>query len=203
MLPLEPAHAAPERQPGDARVPNDADRTGESVLLRGAVKLLEQRASFDAGCSLRWIDFDRAHAGEVNDHAAVTRREAGDAVAAPADRDHEVALACEADRCDDVLGPSAPRDERRVAVGDRVPDDARGVVVSIAWKDQLAVKIPPKLFKRDRIERLGRRHASLPARRSLSDHPHREPVSSSSAGAAPPGSTREDRRRSVHRARGT
>src|SRR5207245_9765519 len=53
--------------------------------------------------------------------AAVARRETGDAVAPAADRNDEIVLAGEADRRDDVLDTGAPRDERGMAVGHRVP----------------------------------------------------------------------------------
>src|SRR5439155_1649378 len=45
VLWLEAAHATSEREPRDPGVTDDADRTRESVLLRSAVEVLEQRAS--------------------------------------------------------------------------------------------------------------------------------------------------------------
>src|SRR5207244_11692235 len=92
---------------------------------------------------------------EMEDTAAVPRRKAGDAVAPTADHDDEIVLAGEVDRRDDVLDTSAPLDERGMAVGHRVPDDAAGVVLAIARLDQLAAKAIPELFKRGRIETLG------------------------------------------------
>src|SRR5439155_19145557 len=165
VLSLKAAHAASEREPRDAGVPDDADRTREAVLLRGAVELLEKSAALDSRGPPRWIYFNRPHARQIDDHAAVARREAGDAVAPAADRNDEIVLAGEADRCDDVLDTSAPRDERRMAVGHRVPDDAAGVVLAIARLDQLAAKAIPELFKRSRIETLGDGHL-LPLSRS-------------------------------------
>ena len=155
VLSLEAAHAASEREPRDPGVTDDADRTRESVLVRSAVELLEQRASLHSRDPLSWIDLDGPHAREIDDNAAVARRKAGDAVAPTADHDDEIVLAGEVDRRDDVLDTSAPRDERGMAVGHRVPDDAAGVVLAIAGLDQLAAKAIPELFKRGRIETLG------------------------------------------------
>src|SRR5438876_2459450 len=155
VLWLEAAHAASEREPRDPGVTDDADRTRESVLVRSAVELLEQRASLHSRDPLSWIDLDGPHAREIDDNAAVARREAGDALAPAANRNDEIVLAGEADRRDDVHDTSAPRDERGMAVGHRVPDDAAGVVLAIAGLDQLAAKAIPELFKRGRIETLG------------------------------------------------
>src|SRR5207245_1902260 len=173
----------------DPGVTDDADRARESVFLRGAVELLEKGATLDSRGPARWVDLDGPHAREIDDHAAVARRETGDAVAPAADRNDEIVLAGEADRRDDVLDTGAPRDERGMAVGHRVPDDAAGVALTIARLDQLAAKAIPELFKRGRIETLG-------DDRLL-------PFSSSSVEAVPRGSTKADRRRSVHQARGT
>src|SRR3989442_263318 len=162
VLPLEAAHAAAEREPGDARVSDDADRAREPVLLRGAVQLLEEGAAFDSRGPPRRIDFHCAHPGEIDDHAAVARREPGDAVAATAYRDDKVVLARELQGRDDVLDTSAARDERRMAVGDRIPDDARAVVVAIAGENQLTAETLPELVERSAIERLRDRHDSLP-----------------------------------------
>ena len=41
-VPLQAADAAAERQPGDARVADDADRADEAVRLRGDVELAEE-----------------------------------------------------------------------------------------------------------------------------------------------------------------
>ena len=66
VLWLEAAHAASEREPRDPGVTDDADRTRESVLLRSAVELLEQRASLHSRDPLSWIDLDGPHAREID-----------------------------------------------------------------------------------------------------------------------------------------
>ena len=190
MLPLEAAHAAAEREPGDARVSDDADRAREPVLLRGAVQLLEEGAAFDSRGPPGRIDFHCAHSGEIDDHAAVARREPGYAVAATAYRDDKVVLARELQRRDDVVDTSAAGDERRMAVGDGIPDDARAVVVAIAGDNQLTAETLPELFKRSAIERLRDRHDS-------------RPFSAPCVEVAQRGSTKEARRRFGRRARGT
>ena len=120
-----------------------------------AQRVIEKGAALDSCYPLRWIDLDGPHAREIDDNAAVARPEAGDAVAPAANRNDEIVLAGEADRRDDVHDTSAPRDEREMAVGHCVPDDAAGVVLAIAGLDQLAAKAIPELFKRGRIETLG------------------------------------------------
>jgi hypothetical protein len=140
VLPLEAAHAASERQAADACVADDSDRAAEAVFLRGSVQLLEERAAFHFRDPLGWIDFYRAHAREIDHHAAVAGRESGHAVAATADRDDKVVLARETHRHDDILDTRAPRDKRRAPVGDRVPDDPACVVVAIARLDELSAE---------------------------------------------------------------
>ena len=66
VLWLEAAHAASEREPRDPGVTDDADRTRESVLVRSAVELLEQRASLHSRDPLSWIDLDGPHAREID-----------------------------------------------------------------------------------------------------------------------------------------
>src|SRR5437870_507380 len=131
-----------------------ADRTREAVFLRGAVELLEKGAALDSCYPLRWIYFNRPHARQIDDHATVARREAGDAVAPTADRNDEIVLAGEADRCDDVLDTSAPRNERGIAIGDRVPDDAPRVVFAVGGQDQLPAEFLTQVSKRGHIDRL-------------------------------------------------
>src|SRR6185503_7307371 len=48
-LPLQPADAATEREPSDARVADDADRADEAVGLRRHVELAEERAAVCSG----------------------------------------------------------------------------------------------------------------------------------------------------------
>jgi hypothetical protein len=67
----------------------------------------------------------------------------GHAVPAAADRDHEVVIAREAHRRYDVVDAGASRDQRGVAVRDRVPYHPGAVVVGVTWDDELAAKGRP------------------------------------------------------------
>ena len=137
-LALQPAHAAAEREAGNARVGDDADRADELVRLRRVVELGEQRAAADARDAPLGIDVGAAHPREVDHDAVVAGREAGDAVAAAPDGDDELLLAGEAERRDDILVPRRPHDQRRPAIDHAVPDRARGVVARVAGADDLA-----------------------------------------------------------------
>ena len=79
-----------------------------------------------------------AHAGEVDHDPVVAGREPGDAVAAAADRDHELLLARESKCRDDVVDVRRPNDERGPPVGHPVPDRARPVVPGVVREDDLA-----------------------------------------------------------------
>ena len=127
--PLEPADAATERQPGDARVADDADRADEPVLLGRDVELAEQRSAAGASEPPRRVDADVVHPTEVDDEAAVGRRVPDRAVTAAADGDLEVALAAEPDGSDDVVDVRGSDDDGRSSIEHRVPD-APGIVVA-------------------------------------------------------------------------
>ncbi len=124
-------------------MPDDSHRARQPVLLRGPVQLLEERAAIYASCSLGRIDTHVSHPGEVDDDAAVARRETRHAVATTADGDDEVARAREAHRRDDVFDARAAGDDRGMTIGDGVPDGARAVVLGVARKDQLPAEVLP------------------------------------------------------------
>jgi hypothetical protein len=61
-------------------------------------------------------------------------------VPAAANGDHEILLACEEDRDNDVVDRCASRDQRRPAIDDRVPYAARLVVVGGVGTHDLALE---------------------------------------------------------------
>jgi len=75
-------------------------------------------------------------------------------VAAAADRDDEIVLAGEAHRRHGVLDTSASRNERGIAIGDRVPDDAPRVVFAVGRQDQLPAEFLTQVSKRGHIDGL-------------------------------------------------
>src|SRR6185369_14241068 len=101
---LEAADSPAKRQPGDAGVPNDADRTDEAVLLRCDVELAEERAAVRPGSPGPRIHLDAAHRRHVDEESAVRATQSGGAVPAGPDRDLEVVLARETDRGRDLVG---------------------------------------------------------------------------------------------------
>jgi hypothetical protein len=137
VLALEPPHAAAEREAGDARVRDDTDRADEPDRLRLTVELAEERAAVHPGRALGGVDAHAVHPRQVDHDPVVAGREAGDAVAAAADRDRELLLAGEADRSGDVGCARGAGDELRVAVDHPVPDDACLVVAGVVAADDL------------------------------------------------------------------
>ena len=73
-LPLQPAHAAPERQSRDARMGDDTDGTDEPERLRLVVELLEQSTTVCTRCPPLGIDLYAAHPREVDDDPIVAGR---------------------------------------------------------------------------------------------------------------------------------
>ncbi len=135
---LEPADAATERQPGDARVADDPDRADEPMLLRRDVERAEERPAAGPSESPLRVDADGVHPSEVDDEAAVGRRVPDRAVTAAADRDLEVDLAAEANGGHDVVDVGGPDDDRRPSIEHRVPDASRIVVAGGIGRDDLA-----------------------------------------------------------------
>src|SRR5205807_3312223 len=97
VLALQSAHAAAQRQAGDARVADNPDGTHKAMRLRCLVELRQVRAALRAHSSADWIDRYLSHSGEVKDHPAVARRESRDAVPATAHGRDQLLLAREAD----------------------------------------------------------------------------------------------------------
>jgi hypothetical protein len=100
--PLEPAVAAAEGEPGDPGVGDLAAGDGEPVFLGRGVQL----GPDDPGPGRRRpgvrVDGDALHRAKVHDEAVVADGQAGDAVAAAADRDRQAVAAGERDGRDDV-----------------------------------------------------------------------------------------------------
>jgi len=83
-------------------------------------------------------DHDRLQAVQVDHDAGVARAQAGEAVAAAADRHEPTAVVRHLDRLDHVLGGRAASDDRRVAVDHSVEHMACLVVAGIVGREHLA-----------------------------------------------------------------
>ena len=97
-VPLEPADAATEGEPGDAGVTDDADRADEPVRLRRDVELAEERPAVRSGGPPLRIDSHAPHPRQVHHEAAVATGMTRAAVAAGSDGELEVLAAGEPDR---------------------------------------------------------------------------------------------------------
>ena len=136
--PLEPARAAAEGQPGDARVRHAPAGHGEPVRLGGGVELRPGQAGAEAAGTGRGIDLDVLHRAGVDHEAVVAAGVPGDRMAAAADGDDQVVLARVGQGELHVGRARAARDQRRPLVEDAVEPPARRVVVRMVGADQLS-----------------------------------------------------------------
>jgi hypothetical protein len=127
----EPANASAECEPCDAGVADEAAGGRQRVLLG-------RRVDVGPGCPAAahrtprcGIDGDAVHRAEMDHHSSIADRIAGVAVTAAADRDFKPAAAREADRLRNLLGRSAARNHRGLAVDDSVPDRARSIEIRV------------------------------------------------------------------------
>ena len=146
---LEPADPSAERQPGDACMADDADRTHEPMLLGGDVELAEKRSTTRPRDALRGVDADIVHTAKVNDDPAVGRGMSKRAVTAAADGDFEVPFPAEPDRRDDIVDAGRPNHGGRSAIERRVPDPAGIVVARGVRGDDFAGKGGAKFVELD------------------------------------------------------
>ena len=153
----EPAHAAAQGEAADPRVADHADRTGQPKGLGLPVELGEQRATCRPGGPRVGIDPHPSHPREVDHDPPVACREPRHAVPAPPDGHDQVLLAGEPEGRDHVGRPGAAGDDRRMTVGDPVPDDAGPVVVPVAAHHHRAREAGPEGVQGDGVRRPRRR----------------------------------------------
>ena len=120
VLAADPSLSAPEREPGDAGVGDDAVRRDQPEGLGLVVHVADERSALDAHRPGLRVDVDAVHRGQVEQHASVDARESRDRVATPANGDEQPMLAGEVDRGDDVSGAGGAHDQRRLARVHRV-----------------------------------------------------------------------------------
>jgi hypothetical protein len=139
-LPLEPAAAASQREPGDARVGHATAGDREAVLLRRGVELTPVEARLGAHRARVRIDRDALHAAHVDHQTVVDHGRTGHAMTTAVHRQPHVLRARVLDRGDDVVGGAAHRDQRRAAVDHAVEDGARLVVAVVTRPQKLAAE---------------------------------------------------------------
>ena len=138
MLPLEPPHPTAEREAGDARVRDDADRADEPDRLRLPVELAESAPPLThavrSPASTR-APFIRERSITIPssqvERPGMLWPPLRTAIGSSSSRAKRTAATTSS-------GGRGPDDERRVAVDHPVPDDARGVVAGVAAADDLA-----------------------------------------------------------------
>jgi hypothetical protein len=130
VLVAQPTDAAAEREPGDPRLRDDAERCRQAVSLSRCVELAQCHAGLGARRLRCRVDVDRLHCRQVDDEAAVVQRIAGDAVPAAACRDPKPVLARVVDSVDHVGRRRALRNRGRTLVDHPVPERA-GLVVGL------------------------------------------------------------------------
>ena len=145
------AHAAAERQTGDAGAGNDARRNGEAEGVSGVVDCGPGAAGADEDRLCGRIDADVVDAGEVDHQAIVTDAEAGGVVSAAADRDFQAGSLAELHCGHYVRYAGAVGDHERLAVDHGVVDFAGLVVTCVVWLDYGAAKPATKI--RDALRR--------------------------------------------------
>ncbi len=134
-------------------VRDDAHGTRQAEGLRLGVEIAQERASVHPGHTALGIDPDASHARQVDDDPAVARREARDAVAAAADGDLELLLACEPESGEDIGHAGRPNNAGRPPVDHAVPHGPRRVVARVFRQDDLAGEALPERRERRRVDR--------------------------------------------------
>ena len=154
---------------GEAAQPGRGDTPAGSVqpvCLGGGVELAPPHAAAGPRGPCVRVHGDRPEAAQVDLHPVVAGAEPGEAVAAAADRHHELPFAGGVHGGHDIRGGCAAGDHRRVAVDHRVEDPARLVVAGLSWFQHLARELLAQ-----RICRIGGAHRS-PFGRSATEHHH-------------------------------
>jgi hypothetical protein len=126
------ADPAPEGQPSDAGVTNDAARHGQPESLGLVIDVAPQTTALGPDRSRQGIDPHPGHRGEVDHHAALALGVSGDGVAAASHRHRQLPLPAEANRGQHVGGPRTAGDDGGPALDVRVPDLPGGLAALVA-----------------------------------------------------------------------
>ncbi len=152
VLPPQPADAAAEREPGDTRLTDDAERRREAELLRRGVELAEHAPSARAHGPRGGVHRDLVQAREVDDQRAVAHRHPGDVVTASSHGHAKAVLTREVERLDDVARVGHARHERRPPVDEAVPDLPSLGVGRIPRPDELPAEPRPQPVECARVD---------------------------------------------------
>ena len=144
------AEAATERQAGDAGERDEAECCREAMLLRRPIDVAQEGAGLNACQSRLPVNLDGVPPGQVQRHAAVRERQAGDVVSATPDRELETVLRGEAHGAHDIVDRCRVHDDRG-SLGDRaVPDRDCSLVPLVAGLSDPSLEVT-----RERVEARG------------------------------------------------
>ena len=122
VLGHQPANPTPEGEATDARCRNHAAGRRKAMQLSLPVKQIPGEAALGTGRTSLGIDMHPGHRRQIDQHAAVDRRQPGNVVAATAHGDIELMLTRHSDRVDDVADAAAARNDSRTLVDEAVVD---------------------------------------------------------------------------------
>jgi hypothetical protein len=142
------ADAAAKRKSRHPSVTEGAARRCELVALTRRIKILPQRATTTDDRRCIRIDAYLTHQPEIDNDAAVTNTETGDAMTAAPHRHRKSRLACELDGGNHILNVKRSRYERWTAVEHSVESRPRDVIAQILGRDERASMPQPKLTQR-------------------------------------------------------
>ena len=155
MAAAQPADAAAEREARHAGVRDQAAGHREPEGLRLAVDVTPGRAARDECAAPLRVDLHAAHLREIDHHAVVADGVPSDVVAATADRNRQVVLACEHDGRDHIVCAAAADDHGGAPVDHAVPDGASVVVGLVAGDEDVSPDRAPQLLENRLVQAQG------------------------------------------------
>ena len=162
MLAHQPAHAAAERDPGNADGPGVPERRHETKRVGRARVLAGEDASVGPGGPLHRVDLHVAHRRQVEDERSVAGTVATHAVAARSDDQRQAPLLGMRHDERDVIRVSRTDDQGGMPVDGRIVDAAGALVVIGVGRDHAAPK--PRSKPRRVPRRLLKHHGRPPSR---------------------------------------
>jgi hypothetical protein len=115
------------------------------VCRRGPIEISPRRAAAGASNLAGGIDDDIAHPSEIDHEPIVAHAEAGRIVTAATHGERQIVLACETERCLNVVDALAACDARWAAVDHPVPHFAGSVVCVRTRAEEVSAKAGAEL----------------------------------------------------------
>jgi len=140
VLARQVAGATAESEARDAGAADDTERDREPEGVRGVVHVGGRTARLDAHRTSTRIHADALHTREIDDETAVAASQAGTVVPPTTYCNHELLVATEVHRGDDVGGIRAASDQPRSLVDHAVVQGAHLVVVRIRRINETSTK---------------------------------------------------------------